>query len=158
MKKTSEKSLEEAVHASYDDMRHLRGISDVRLDVDIQSDAPFASDRFRVSTILNNLISNAIKYHDPQKSEHFVKVEGQISAEVARLSFRDNGIGIDPKFHENLFKMFFRASHQSFGSGLGLYIVKEMMDKLDGNIQFESAPGVGTTFHIEIRNHFDMNS
>ena len=65
---------------------------------------------------------------------------------------KDNGIGIEPQYQEKIFDLFFRATDQSQGTGLGLFIVKDTIDKLRGKIEVESEPGRGTTFTIEIPN------
>ena len=65
---------------------------------------------------------------------------------------KDNGIGIDRKNIGKIFDMFYRVSETSIGSGLGLYIVKETVDKLSGKINVESEKGVGTTFQLNIPN------
>ncbi|HTJ48638.1 MAG TPA: HAMP domain-containing sensor histidine kinase, partial [Cyclobacteriaceae bacterium] len=63
------------------------------------------------------------------------------------------GIGIDAEALPRIFDMFFRATNKTTGSGLGLYIVKEAVEKLQGVIAIESSVGQGTTFKIEIPNH-----
>ena len=64
----------------------------------------------------------------------------------------DNGKGVHPEHLENIFDMFYRATDDSQGSGLGLYIVKETVEKLQGNIQVQSVPREGTTFTLVIPN------
>ncbi len=68
------------------------------------------------------------------------------------LCIEDNGIGIDQSFHEKIFDLFFRATDQAEGSGLGLFIVKDTIERLDGTIQVKSNVGVGTTFQVRIPN------
>jgi signal transduction histidine kinase len=70
----------------------------------------------------------------------------------ADISFTDNGIGIDEENLLRVFEMFYRASEQSDGSGIGLYIVKNAVDKLGGKISVQSKCGVGTRFHIVLPN------
>jgi signal transduction histidine kinase len=70
----------------------------------------------------------------------------------AFMEFSDNGIGIDPKSLTRIFEMFYRASGQSEGSGIGLYIVKNAIDKLGGHMQVESEMNKGTTFRITLPN------
>ena len=66
------------------------------------------------------------------------------------IKVKDNGIGISEEHHNNIYDMFYRAENSSGGSGLGLYIVKEMIGKLNGKIHFESNTGQGTTFILEL--------
>ena len=110
----------------------------------------FMTDGRRVNIILKNLVSNAIRYHDYKKENQFIKVEIKYSTQTAIISISDNGIGIDDKHLENIFKMFYRADESSKGSGLGLYIVKETVDKLGGNIEVSSKINEGTTFTITL--------
>ncbi len=68
------------------------------------------------------------------------------------IVIEDNGIGIDKESQSRIFDMFYRVSHESVGSGLGLYIVKEAVNKLNGDMKVESEIGAGTTFLIKIPN------
>jgi signal transduction histidine kinase len=76
----------------------------------------------------------------------------------ACLRFSDNGIGIAEEYLGNVFKMFFRASAESKGSGLGLYIVKSVVEKLGGQITVQSQLGSGTTFEITLPNLANISS
>lgn len=112
-------------------------------------DSVVVSDSMRLSIILNNLISNSFKYHDAAKEKSYIQVTlndtptGGLHIEVS-----DNGIGIQEEYLPKIFDMFFRASDQSTGSGLGLYIVKNAVEKLKGHIEVESHFGNGTTVRV----------
>ena len=110
----------------------------------------FTTDGRRISIILKNLISNSIKYHDFKKNNQFIRVEIAYSGSSAIVTVADNGIGIDKEHLDNIFKMFYRADEGSKGSGLGLYIVKETVDKLNGRIEVVSEASKGTSFKITI--------
>jgi len=108
-----------------------------------------------VELILVNLISNAIKYSDPQKAERFVEIEPVSAADSEwAISVRDNGIGIPAKDLENVFRAQFRAHAGAQadapveGLGLGLTIVKDCLRTIGGTITVRSAEGTGTTFTI----------
>ncbi|SHN31990.1 PAS domain-containing protein [Chitinophaga sp. CF418] len=122
--------------------------SAVRFDINIQENGTFGSDAGRISILLNNLVSNAVRYADPEKADPFVEVNIAAGPEGADITVRDNGIGIAKEYHGRIFDMFFRVSEKSNGSGLGLYLAKETVDKLKGRITLASAPGTGTTFNI----------
>ncbi len=124
----------------------------VEVRTKIENGVAFHSDRSRLSIILNNLISNSIRYQNPQEADPFVEVSVAITASSADIRITDNGIGIESKNHEKVFNMFYRVSTQSVGSGLGLYIVKETVEKLNGVIKLESEPGKGTVFNIHLPN------
>jgi signal transduction histidine kinase len=70
----------------------------------------------------------------------------------ARITFSDNGTGIKPEYAGRVFEMFYRATENTDGSGLGLYIVKQIVDKMNGTIRLESQYGRGTTIRVNLPN------
>jgi signal transduction histidine kinase len=109
------------------------------------------SDRFLLRVALSNIISNAIKYQKKMDTHNAV-VEfksyedgGNIFIEVI-----DNGEGIKAEYQDKLFNMFYRGTMSSSGSGLGLYIAKEALQKLGGKIKVESTWGEGSAFRIQL--------
>jgi signal transduction histidine kinase len=118
----------------------------------IRNGVAFYSDKSRIGIILNNLISNSIRYQNPQAAEPYVEVNVDVSESAADIRVRDNGIGIDKENQEKVFNMFYRVSSKSIGSGLGLYIVKEAVEKLHGAIELRSEPGKGCEFSIHLPN------
>lgn len=133
-------------------LRFMSANERVRILTGIKTDVPFYSDKNRISIILNNLISNAIRYHNPNIPDPFVQVNIDISEQSARIEVIDNGIGISEENSEKVFEMFYRVSKKSVGSGLGLYIVKESVDKLNGTIEIASELNKGTQFTICLPN------
>lgn len=121
---------------------------DFQIKVDQQS--PFKSDIAVLELILHNLISNSIKYQQKEEPNKKVSLEVKIENGLAQIVITDNGIGIPIAHIENVFKLFFRASNQAQGSGLGLYNVKNALVKLDGTIDIQSIENVGTTFILKI--------
>jgi signal transduction histidine kinase len=109
----------------------------------------FISDRSRVQVILNNLITNSIKYrHTSKKLRILISAKQQENYTVLKVS--DNGMGINDTHIGKIFNMFYRTSEHSSGSGLGLYIVREMVKKLDGHIEVSSRINEGTEFTISL--------
>lgn len=96
--------------------------------------------------VLGNLLSNAIRYHDFSHVAPYVSVTGQVENDVLHLEVQDNGQGIDPEVQPPIFEMFLRGNPGSKGSGLGVYIVSEVLAKVSGTIKVESVPRKGTTF------------
>lgn len=134
-------------------LRHMSTSNDnIKIITNVNQITPFRSDKNRLNIVLSNLISNAIRYHNPAEPNPFVSVDVKIDEKEALIMVADNGIGIRKDLHQKIFDMFYRVSESSVGSGLGLYIVKETVDKLSGNIQVESEPGVGTKFIISMPN------
>lgn len=133
------------------DLSYLRHADQIEKIIDVEG-VDFFSDRWRLAEIFRNLISNAIKYRRMDIERPMLKVTVQITPIEAHISFSDNGIGIEPDKLLNIFEMFYRASTQSDGSGLGLYIVKNAVEKLGGQIDVFSQPMAGTEFKIILPN------
>lgn len=110
-------------------------------------------DRPRVAELFRNLITNAVKYNN----EPVKRIEiGSDKGEDGRLVFhvRDNGIGIDPRFHDEIFRIFRRLNSEedaARGSGVGLTFVRKIIERHGGGIWLDSAPGAGTTFHFTLQ-------
>lgn len=118
----------------------------------VQQPVKFVSDITRVRIILNNIISNAIKYRSFNKEKSFIIVEVKVTEKEAVISVEDNGEGIEESKLPHIFDMFYRATEKSEGSGLGLYIVKKVADKLNAKIDVDSLEMEGTTFTFTIPN------
>jgi len=124
----------------------------VNCELKVHQSVDFVTDIKRLRAILRNLISNSIKYYNPAQSSPFVSLSISVGTERAVIEVQDNGIGIHPQYADKVFAMFFRATNRSSGSGLGLYIVKAMVEKLDGEITLTSFPEKGSTFKISLPN------
>ena len=124
----------------------------IKKSILVNSKAPLYTDVYRLSVIINNLVSNAIKYRDANKQQSLISIEASISESNLFVVFTDNGIGISQDYINKIFDMFFRATDRSEGAGLGLYIVKETVEKLHGDIRVESKMGEGTVFTIRVPN------
>lgn len=146
-------SFQTLLEESIDSLRFIEGAEHVRSVKNFNLQAPFYSDYSRLLMIFNNIIANAVRYRDHWKQDSFLEINILATEEKAVIRFSDNGIGIADEYLDKIFKMFFRASADSKGSGLGLYIVKSAVDKLDGRIEVESKIGEGTVFTIEIPNY-----
>jgi signal transduction histidine kinase len=108
------------------------------------------SDKSRVNGLLKNIIGNAVKYRNPEIENSFAHVEFTSTDSSYEIRVIDNGQGIPEKSLSRIFEMFYRASSSSVGTGLGLYICKEIVTKLNGSIQVESEVGKGTSVLITI--------
>ncbi len=120
----------------------------VKVELSIEQALPFVSDRFRLKVILQNLISNAIKFHNPYVQERLLRIKVNHLPNFSTVNLQDNGIGIDQKHLGRIFEMFYRATDKKPGSGIGLYIVKDCLEKVNGSIEVDSAIGAGTSFKI----------
>jgi signal transduction histidine kinase len=120
----------------------------VERNIHVQQSEPFYGDPWRLRMILNNLISNSIRYRNGRKP--LIKVDASVQQGRLNLTVEDNGRGINAKHINNLGKMFYRATDEGAGSGLGLYIVKETLQKLQGHMTIESEEGKWTRVRLEI--------
>lgn len=124
---------------------------DLHFHVDINQEIPFRGDSFRIEVILGNLISNAIKYQKQEETYKQVDIKIDVKHDSADILIKDNGVGILNEHLEKIFTQFFK-SKTNHGSGLGLFIVKEALNKIDGKISVSSDPIDGTTFKITLPN------
>lgn len=127
------------------------------IQIQIPSDRVVVSDLYRLKIILNNLIQNSIKYSDPNKANKEIIISTDINESQWSITVRDNGVGISKEHLGRIFEMFYRASEHSDGSGLGLYIVKETLDKLGGTVTVESEVGKGSTFKVTFQSKAENN-
>ncbi len=123
---------------------------------DVKQPVQYVSDLTRIRIILNNLISNAIKYRSFDREQSYVKIKVDVDEKMAKITIEDNGEGIPEEKLSTVFDMFVRASESSEGSGLGLYIVKDVIQKLNGKVYVASEEGVGTTFNLTIPNNLNQ--
>jgi len=144
--------VRKAILDSFEKLKYIEGSDEIVKSIEINQEVVFYSDTYRLSVIINNIVSNAIKYRDVNKAHNELVVSAAFSETDLTLSFRDNGIGIASEYLPRVFEMFFRATERSEGAGLGLYIVKETVEKLHGNISIESVLGEGTIFKVIIPN------
>lgn len=140
------------VEDSFERMKYMEGSEQIIKKFTVEEDAPLYSDPYRLSVVINNLVSNAIKYRDPHKEKSHIEITATVNQALLEFSFRDNGIGISEEYQPRIFDMFFRATEKSEGAGLGLYIVKETIDKLGGTIEVQSTKGEGTAFVFKVPN------
>ncbi|MES2730420.1 MAG: PAS domain S-box protein [Bacteroidota bacterium] len=145
-------NFEVTLSETLDNLRYIDDSIAIEKQITIDDCLPFYSDKNRLSVIFNNLISNAVKYRNPYQDQSFIAIHVKVTPEKAYISIRDNGIGIAEKQIGRIYDMFYRATDQSTGSGLGLYIVKETLTKLNGTIKVHSLLNQGATFNIEIPN------
>jgi signal transduction histidine kinase len=156
--KIEQLNIKSLIKDSIDIMKFFDGFQLLEMRYSIKCEVPLYSDSYRLSVILNNLISNAVKYLDNNKDKPFFNIECVIDEKNAKLIFEDNGIGISKELLPKIFTMFFRATESKEGSGLGLYIVKEAIELLKGKIEIESEFGQGTKFTIDIPNHLPITN
>lgn len=149
--RVEEMTLRSVIEEATCSLRFLPGAEHVRIDVSTGEEELFYSDRHCLFSVLTNIISNAIRYRDVHK-ESFVNIAVTHNHDGAEVIIADNGIGIAEGVQEKIFEKFYRVNNTPGGSGLGLYMVKHLMEKLGGTLQLLSVLGEGTTFRLQIPN------
>lgn len=135
-----------------EELRYMEseGKIDIITHIEDADAAHFLGDRYRLKIILTNLVSNAIKYYNRHQAQPEVRVSIASSDTGIVLRVADNGIGMSQAVIDNIFTMFYRGTDISDGSGLGLYIVKETVNKMKGEIAVSSQLEKGSTFTVRI--------
>jgi len=144
--------FEALVNESLQALKYMEGEHICKINVEVVQMGKFISDNKRILVNLNNLIGNAIKYHDKSKQNSYVTISIHSDDSKATIKVEDNGIGIAEDKQLKIFEMFYRGTKFSQGSGLGMYIVKETLEKLNGTITLNSKINVGSTFAVSIPN------
>ena len=144
--------LEEIAKNSIKELEYLENFNKVKIVLSVKTNnLVFKTDKLRINIIFSNIISNAYKYYNPAR-DSFLKIKIEVGVSETTIEFRDNGIGIKPEHINKIFNMFYRATDRSQGSGLGMYIVKQAVEKLNGTISLKSEYGVGTRIKIILPN------
>lgn len=136
----------------FEDQQYVQHFNRIHRQVEISQKTPFYGDAFRISVILRNFISNAVKFQNLSSPESFVRFKIEADGNMALIVITDNGIGIEQEHLPKIFEMFYRATEKAEGSGLGLYIVKQAIDRIGGLISINSRPGQGTEIVVSLPN------
>ncbi len=131
-------------------LTYLPEASALKIKIEVPNELTIISDETRLEMVLGNIITNAFKYYDPSKEYRFVNIRSTVNEMSLQIEIQDNGVGIPSEYSDKIFDMFFSSDHKAKGAGLGLYIVKETLEKLNGTILVESKVGVGSKFKINL--------
>lgn len=143
-------NLMKCIQASVASLDFLAGHDKIKISILAEPELVVHTHESRFSVILNNLLSNAIKYHDSHKTNPFINISAVVRNNQLILTVEDNGLGIASEHQARIFDMFYRATIHGEGSGLGLYIVRETLQKLGGTIEIKSSPGEGSVFTLRL--------
>lgn len=146
----SEVNIDELLQEVVMHNRFMTNAEKVKIEVTNKIVGKIKIDKTRVFRVLNNLVSNAIKYNDYTKPQPSIDISAKVDSNMLRLRVKDSGRGIRSEIKDNVFDMFYRGTDISEGSGLGLYIAREMVQKMDGSLVFNSETNKGTTFEMII--------
>ena len=111
---------------------------------------PMLADEGRMVQMIKILLDNGVNFKDTSKGTCWVKTTFYEKEDAYLFTVKDNGIGIAPEEGDKIFQMFYRGSNKSNGSGLGLYLLKEITKKLNGKVSYTSVQGEGSEFNVEI--------
>jgi len=143
--------FKQIINDCFEELNYMENHEKIEKKIRVQR-AEYVNDRIRIYEIFRNLISNAIKYSDPSKQKNRIQITVKCDRKKASIDIQDTGIGIDKEVIPRIFDMFFRGHEQSKGTGIGLYIVREAVKQLKGELNVQSNPGEGTRFSIRIPN------
>ncbi|WP_242929188.1 PAS domain-containing protein [Pontibacter vulgaris] len=122
-----------------------------KLEIEIEDCLGINFSAKNLRSVIYNLISNAVKYRSPERDLK-IQVNCHTEAEYILFTVQDNGLGMDLDGNQKLFTMFGRLHDHVEGSGIGLYMVKKIIENAGGRIEVESKVGKGTTFRVYFRN------
>jgi PAS domain S-box-containing protein len=144
-------NLHELVHNSIESLRSVAELKRIVIQSIIFENLKVMVDQPMITTVVRNLVSNALKYTG---SEGSVTISGYRSGDMVEVAVRDTGIGMNQKTQAHLFvldrKTIHPGTHGEHGTGLGLILCKEFIEKHGGEIRVESAVGQGTTFYFTL--------
>jgi signal transduction histidine kinase len=126
-------------------------IDNIQFEIDLNDTPGFFSDENIISTVIFNILENAVKYKNSSESKISIKTS-HVRDEL-KIEISDNGMGIEANALDRIFDMYFRGSQYSKGSGLGLYIAQKSVKKLGGRIEVESELLKGSVFSIFLPGH-----
>jgi signal transduction histidine kinase len=130
--------------------RYLENKLKVEIKANVNINSHLKLDKNRLSRVLNNLVSNAIKYNNLSLKKPTVELNAWLDNKTLIITVTDSGKGIRDEIKDKVFNMFFRGTDEAKGSGLGLYIAREMVQKMNGTLTFTSQAGNGTTFTVSL--------
>lgn len=140
------------VHTVIDEVKKETGFTDIVLNIHVEQSESFYTDINCFKIFVKNLILNAVNFSDESKTEKFVDILVNASGRSCSIHVNDNGIGISPEEQDKIFQLFYRGTAKAAGSGVGLYVVHEIVKKLGGSISVNSAVGAGANFFVWIPN------
>lgn len=145
-------NIKELCTNAFNDVKYF---SDHNVDLILEIDKNFQlfTDKARLNTVIKNMIANAVKYSRKEIVNSYVKVKANKHINGVTIRIEDNGEGISEANTNKVFNMFYRASSNTSGTGLGLYICREIITKLGGSIELSSIVGKGSVFIIELPNN-----
>lgn len=140
--------LQQLVSEVIESLKYLKEAEKMTFNVNIQHKKGLVSDKNLLHSIVQNLVYNSILYRNTRIDHPSVTIISEDYPGGLKICIRDNGIGVPKRIQDRIFEMFYRGNNQSKGSGLGLYIVKSAVEKLEGRVELTSHVDIGSEFTI----------
>ena len=141
--------FEELINETLKDLSYMKGFDSIQTQIQVDlKDETYWGDMLKLRIIFANVISNAIKYQNFFLEDSFLKIIIELDYKLLTITFQDNGVGIAEEHLSKICEIFYRANEKADGSGLGLYIVKQTIDKLKGKLKIRSKIGQGTEIQV----------
>mgnify|MGYP001595420729 CR=1 FL=1 len=150
--KISKINFNQLIDSVLNDFLYVQNSDKLVKIVKIDAIPDYYSDKLRIEIIIKNLLSNSLQFIDTSKKKSIVKISIGVTNKFIVISIQDNGLGIDKEVIPKVFDMFYRGNNVSKGSGLGLYIVNDTINKLNGRIELMSEKGEYTEFKLYLPN------
>lgn len=153
-----EYQVKEMICDTVSSFSYLPEFKNINFETDIPDKLVYSGDFTTINTVFHTLIDNAIKFSVPVENPSInISVKTVKNNEIMMISIQDNGIGIPDEIHDKIFDMFYRGHPTATGNGLGLYLLKNAVDKLNGTIELSSAKHQGAHFLIKIPLRLQVN-
>lgn len=143
-------NLQEVVEEVLLDLEPMINTTNARIECDFTENVPIQYSFKNLRSVVYNLLSNGLKYRSPDR-QPLVQMNTRVTPDFVVFSLSDNGLGMLPTDKEKVFTMFKRLHNHVEGSGVGLYIVKRIIENAGGRIEIESELGQGSTFHVYLK-------
>lgn len=142
-------SFDKIIKTCINSFNFLPNYNNIDFEIKLDQELEYYCDETLINTIISNLLENSIKF---SRTDIEAKIEISVieNKNLLHIEINDNGVGIENKLQSKIFNMFYRAHVSSTGSGLGLYLLKNAVEKLNGEIIVSSEVGKGSSFVIEL--------
>ncbi len=124
----------------------------IKISFRANKDVVLFTDKERLTTILLHILSNAINFYDPGKMNRTIFIDARIFSSSYEIAVKDNGMGIARECLSKIFQLFYKGTEKSKGAGIGLYVVKEVIQKMRGLVSVQSQVNIGSTFLVWLPN------
>lgn len=148
--KVTEIHFQDVVNQQMIAYREKFNLTHFHIEVQVNQKIPFFSDDSKIRVILNNLFSNAVQFQKSQPGPKRISLTVDVFDNQVVITLEDNGIGIEERHRSDVFNLFSRATQRNVGTGLGLYMVKEAVEQMGGEIHLESQIHEGTTVTVTL--------